>query len=183
MTRTFVTRKPHELRGFAVKGSPRTHGTASECAGIFSGGPRSRARDPAGVGDVLVQLADEVVCGWKFDVGVKVADEAKLYPPLVEIAFEIEEKRFDAQLRAAERRAVADRKRRDEIPIRRARSTGVCAEGRYQLVRLDSDVGCGKAEPPADPLPPPRRPRPRMFAAEQPVRMLDLHGRHGGAPL
>jgi hypothetical protein len=50
----------------------------------------SRADDAARVGDVLVQLADEVVGRWKPDVGVQVTDEVKLDALLVEVAFEIQ---------------------------------------------------------------------------------------------
>src|SRR5258706_12119660 len=130
-----------------------------------------------------VQLADEVVGGWKLDVRVKVADEAKLDPPLVQITLEVEQKRFHSQLRAAERRAIADRKGRDEVSIRRARPACISAEGGYQLVGLDRDVGRREAQPPADPLPRLHRPRHRVFAPEQPVRMLDLAGRYEAAHL
>src|SRR5258708_10069677 len=110
-----------------------------------------------------MQLANEVVGGGELDVGMQVADEPKLNSPLIEVAFEVEQERLDAQLRAAERGTVADRKGRDEIAVRRARSACVRAESGDQFIRLDRDLGRREPKAPANPFPPPARARHRGF--------------------
>src|SRR5258708_39816416 len=104
-----------------------------------------------------MQLANEVVGGGELDVGMQVADEPKLTSPLIEAAFEVEQERLDAQLRAAERGTVPDRKGRDEIAVRRARSACVRAGRGAQFIRLERDGGRGAPKAPTDPLPPPDR--------------------------
>src|SRR5260221_6302390 len=121
-----------------------------------------------------MQLSNEVVGGGELDVGVQVSDEPKLNLPLIQVAFEVEQKRLDAQLSAAERGTVADRQRRNEIPIPRARSTGVRAEGGDQFIRLDRDVGRGETKPPANPLPRLDLAPHRVLAPKHLVRVLDL---------
>src|SRR5438094_430414 len=96
----------------------------------------------------------------------------------VEIAMEVEQEGLDPELRAAERRPVADRQGRDELPFGRERPSGVGPERRDELVGLDADVRGWKAQAPADPVPGLDRPGHRVAAAEESVAFLHVAGRH-----
>src|SRR2546425_1584610 len=127
-----------------------------------------------GVGDVAMQLLNQIVRGRELDVGVQVSHELQLQPLLVEIPFEVEQKSLLSQLRAAECRPVSDRERGHELALGRDGSASVSAEGRHELVRLDAYVCGWKAQPPADAIARLDRTCHRVGATEQPVRRLDV---------
>src|SRR5256886_15870957 len=103
-----------------------------------------------GVGDVAMQLLDQIVRGRELDVRVQVSHELQLQPLLVEIPFEVEQERLDSQLRAAECRAAPDRERGHELALGCDGPSRGGAESRYELVRLDAYVRGRKTQSPAD---------------------------------
>src|SRR2546421_2952502 len=126
--------------------------------------------------DVALQLLNEVGRRRELDVGVQVTDEPKREPLLIQIALEVEEEGLDLQLGAAERRAIPDGQRGDEVTLRRDDPTRVRSERRHQLVRLGADVRGRKAELPADLRAQLDRSTHLEFAPEQLVRRLHLTG-------
>src|SRR6266513_1854538 len=127
-----------------------------------------------GVGDVAMQLLDQIVRGRELDVGVQVSHELQLQPLLVQIPFEVEQECLHPQLRAAECRPVPDRERGHELALGRHGSSCVCAESRYELVRLDAYVRGWKAQPPADAIACLDGTCHRVGATEEPVCRLDI---------
>src|SRR5256885_1182492 len=127
-----------------------------------------------GVRDVAMQLLDQIVRGRELDVGVQVSHELQLQPLLVEIPFEVERDRLDSQLRAAECRRVPDRERGHDLALGCDGPSGICAESRYELVRLDAYVRGRKTQPPADAIACLDGTRHRVGATEEPVRHLDI---------
>src|SRR4029077_8376209 len=89
---------------------------------------------------------NELVSVGECDVGVKVSFEPELEALLIQVALEVEQECLDPQLRAAERGTVADRQRGDEAALAGDGTSGICAEGRNKLVRLDPDVRGGKPQ-------------------------------------
>src|SRR2546429_7697507 len=106
-----------------------------------------RRDDAARLRDVSLEALDEVRGRVELDVRMQVFDELELDSLLIEVALVVEQECLDAQKSPSECRPVADGKGADEVLSCGAHAPGIGSERRDQLVRLDGDVGGGKAQP------------------------------------
>src|SRR5438874_3888813 len=127
-------------------GAPAKSRRSLRFRGDSPGSMGERRNDAARLRDVSLEALDEVRGRVELDVGVQVFDEPELDSLLIEVALEVEQECLHAQESPSECRPVADREGGDEVLLAGAHAPGIGAERRDQLVRLDGDVGGGKAQ-------------------------------------